>query len=65
MQNSYARLTLEQQFQIRLVELSSEHLTFEELQAALVEMTHQLFIKENMIHELVREKLFAEFTPNY
>jgi Phycobilisome degradation protein nblA len=61
MASSYSKITVEQQFQVRLVELSSEYLSLEELQVALVEMTHQLFIKENIIRELVREKLFNEF----
>ena len=59
MDGLYSQLTLEQQFQLRLVELSSENLSVEELQTFLVELTQQLFVKENMIRDLVKEKFFA------
>lgn len=59
MEDLHSRLTLEQQFQVRLVELSSENLSIEELQTFLVELTQQLFVKENMIRDLVKEKFFA------
>jgi Phycobilisome degradation protein nblA len=52
-------LTLEQQFHIRSIELSIEQLSPQELQSAFVELTEQLFAKENMIRDLVKEKLFA------
>lgn len=52
-------LTLEQQFHIRSIELSIDQLSPEELRSALVELTHHLFAKENVIRDLVKEKLLA------
>lgn len=51
-------LSMEQEFHIKAVEISSEQLTHEELQSALAELTRQLMIKENIIRHLVKDQFF-------
>jgi Phycobilisome degradation protein nblA len=55
--NSF-QLTLEQQFQMRLIEQSAESLTREQLLDMLIQTYRLLMIKDNVIKDLVKEAVF-------
>ena len=54
MDSSSFNLTLEQQFQIRLMEESSQQLTREQMQDLLLQTTRLLMIKDNVIRNLMK-----------
>ena len=54
METSSFKLSLEQEFQVKAIEFSSEHLTREELQETIVDFTRQLLVKENVIRYLIK-----------
>jgi hypothetical protein len=48
-------LTLEQQFQMKLVEQSAENMNREQMQELLVEISRLLMLKDNIIKGLMKE----------
>lgn len=54
MDPSSYELTLEQQFQMRLMEQSAENMTREQALELLVQASRLLMVKENVIRNLVR-----------
>ncbi len=48
-------LTLEQQFQMRLMEESAQRMSYEQAQELLVQATRLLMMKENIIKSLIRK----------
>ncbi len=57
MDNSLWNLTLEQQFQIRLIEDASQKMSPEQLQEMLVQIAQMLMVKDNVIRDLIRSCL--------
>ncbi|PAX51759.1 NblA/ycf18 family protein [Brunnivagina elsteri] len=55
--NSF-QLTLEQQFQMRLMEQSAESLTREQLLDMVIQTSRLLMVKDNVIRGLVKEAIF-------
>jgi Phycobilisome degradation protein nblA len=55
--NSF-QLTLEQQFQMRLMEQSAESLTREQLLAMVIQTSRLLMVKDNVIRGLVKDVVF-------
>jgi hypothetical protein len=58
MESSPFELTLEQQFQMRLMEQSTEELTREQMQDLLIQASRLLMIKDNVIRGLVKGSMF-------
>lgn len=54
-------LTLEQQFQMRLMEASADNMTHEQVQALLVQASRLLMIKDNVIRNLLRKTPLDSF----
>ncbi|MEA5571771.1 NblA/ycf18 family protein [Calothrix sp. UHCC 0171] len=52
------QLTLEQQFQMRLMEQSAESLTREQLLDMVIQTSRLLMIKDNVIRGLVKDSVF-------
>ncbi|BAZ39205.1 phycobilisome degradation protein NblA [Calothrix sp. NIES-4101] len=52
------QLSLEQQFQMRLMEQSAESLTREQLLDVVIQTSRLLMIKDNVIRGLVKESVF-------
>jgi hypothetical protein len=61
MDPSSYELTLEQQFQMRLMEQSAENMTREQALELLVQASRLLMVKENVIRNLVRRLPMASF----
>lgn len=57
MDNSLWNLTVEQQFQIRLIEDASQKMSPEQLQEMLVQIAQMLMVKDNVIRDLLRSCL--------
>lgn len=55
MENIPFDLTLEQQFQMKLVEQSAENMNREQMQELLVEISRLLMLKDNIIKGLMKE----------
>ena len=49
------QLTLEQEFQVRLMEESTQNMSREQMQDMLVQTVRLLMLKENVIRGLVKE----------
>ncbi|MCL6436140.1 MAG: NblA/ycf18 family protein [Leptolyngbyaceae cyanobacterium HOT.MB2.61] len=47
-------LTLEQQFQMRLIEESAQQMSREQMQEILVQIARQSMVKDNVIRELMK-----------
>ena len=54
MDGSSFDLTLEQQFQMRLMEQSTEQMTREQMQNLLVQAARLLMLKDNVIRNLIK-----------
>ncbi len=54
MESSSFELTLEQQFQMRLMEQSAQQMTREQMQDLLIESARLLMLKDNVIRDLVK-----------
>jgi hypothetical protein len=54
MDNSWFKLTLEQEFQIKLVEDSVREMTREQMQDLLVQTTRLLIVKENLLRQVIK-----------
>lgn len=54
MESSPYELTLEQEFQMRLMEESTQQLTREQMQDLLIQTTRLLMLKDNVIRGLVK-----------
>jgi CRISPR/Cas system CMR subunit Cmr4 (Cas7 group RAMP superfamily) len=50
-------LTLEQQFQIRLIEESTQQMTPEQMQEMLIQVSRLLMVKDNVIRSLMKSCL--------
>lgn len=61
MDPSAYELTLEQQFQMRLMEASADTMTQEQAQALLVQASRLLMIKDNVINNLLRKTPLDSF----
>jgi hypothetical protein len=51
------QLTLEQQFQIRLLENSADDLDREELSDLVVQVCRLLMVKDNLIRDLIKQSI--------
>ena len=54
MESSSFELTLEQQFQMRLMEKSAQQMTREQMQDLLIESARLLMLKDNVIRDLIK-----------
>lgn len=54
MESSSFELTLEQQFQMRLMEQSAQQMTREQIQDLLIESARLLMLKDNVIRDLIK-----------
>lgn len=54
MDGSSFELTLEQQFQMRIMEQSAQQMTREQMQDLLIESARMLMVKDNVIRDLVK-----------
>ncbi|HEY9613145.1 NblA/ycf18 family protein [Allocoleopsis sp.] len=54
MDSSSFQLTLEQQFQMRLMEESAQRMSREQMQDILIQTARLLMVKENVIRDLLR-----------
>ncbi|MBD2125035.1 NblA/ycf18 family protein [Microcoleus sp. ZQ-A2] len=54
MESSSFELTLEQQFQMRLMEQSAQQMTREQMQDLLIESARLLMLKDNVIRDLMK-----------
>ena len=54
MNSSAFELTLEQQFQMRLMEESAQKMTREQMQDLLVQSARLLMLKDNVIRDLIK-----------
>lgn len=54
MDNSSFELSLEQQFQMRLMEQSAQKMTREQMQDLLVQSARLLMLKDNVIRDLLK-----------
>ncbi len=54
MDSSSFQLTLEQQFQMRLMEESAQRMSREQMQDVLIQTARLLMVKENVIRDLLR-----------
>jgi hypothetical protein len=58
MNTSSFQLSLEQQFQMRLIERSMQEMSREQLQDMLMQIMRLLLVKENIIRDLVKSCVF-------
>ncbi|HEY9601986.1 MAG TPA: NblA/ycf18 family protein [Allocoleopsis sp.] len=54
MDSSSFELTLEQQFQMRLMEESAQRMTREQMQDLLIQSARLLMLKDNVIRDLIK-----------
>jgi Phycobilisome degradation protein nblA len=54
MDNSSFELTLEQQFQMRLLEESTQNLSLEQARDYLIQSSRLLMLKDNVIRDLIK-----------
>lgn len=54
MNTSAFQLTLEQQFQMRLMEESAQKMTREQMQDLLIQSARLLMLKDNVIRDLIK-----------
>lgn len=54
MNTSSFQLTLEQQFQMRLMEESAQKMTREQMQDLLIQSARLLMLKDNVIRDLIK-----------
>lgn len=54
MESSSFELTLEQQFQMRLMEQSAQQMTREQMQDLLIQSARLLMLKDNVIRDLMK-----------
>lgn len=54
MDSSSFQLSLEQQFQMRLMEESAERMTREQMQEVLIQAARLLMVKDNVIRDLMK-----------
>jgi hypothetical protein len=54
MDGSSFELTLEQQFQMRLMEQSTQQMTREQMQDLLIQSARLLMLKDNVIRDLIK-----------
>jgi hypothetical protein len=54
MDSSSFQLTLEQQFQMRLMEQSAQKMTREQMQDLLIQSARLLMLKDNVIRDLIK-----------
>jgi hypothetical protein len=47
-------LSLEQQFNIRAIELNTHNLSLDQMRELLVEMSRQLLVKDNVVRHLIK-----------
>jgi hypothetical protein len=59
MNPSSFELSMEQQFQIRLVEQTLQDMNRDQMQDMLMQMTRLLLMKDNMIRDLVKSRLLG------
>ncbi|MBW4623300.1 MAG: NblA/ycf18 family protein [Cyanosarcina radialis HA8281-LM2] len=52
-------LTLEQQFQMRLIEQSTDDLNRDQLADMLLEVSRLLMVKDNVIRDLLKQNVFV------
>jgi hypothetical protein len=57
MEGSSFDLTLEQEFQMRLMEQSTQQMTREQMQELLIETARLLMVKDNVIRDLIKSCL--------
>lgn len=62
MDNSFFELSLEQQFQMRLIEESAHNMTREQMQSLLLQISRLLMLKDNAIRNLIKN---TSFNPIY
>ena len=55
MENTSFELTLEQQFQMRLMEEAAQELNCDQLKELLLQSSKLLMVKDNVIRDLVRK----------
>lgn len=54
MDSSSFELTLEQQFQMRMMEQSTQKMTREQMQDTLIQAARLLMVKDNVIRDLIK-----------
>jgi hypothetical protein len=54
MNPSSFELSMEQQFQVRLVEQTTQNMDREQMQGMLMQLTRLLLVKDNVIRDLVK-----------
>jgi hypothetical protein len=54
-------LTLEQEFQMRLIEAQTTDLSREQMENLLLQTSRLLMVKDNVIRSLVKQQLECEF----
>jgi hypothetical protein len=59
MESGTFELTLEQQFQIRLIEQSTENMSREQMADMLMQLSKLLMLKDNAIRDLVKKDIFS------
>jgi Phycobilisome degradation protein nblA len=59
MNPSLFELSMEQQFQVRLVEQTLQDMNREQMQDMLMQMTRLLLMKDNVIRDLVKSRLLG------
>lgn len=64
MDNSFFELSLEQQFQMRLIEESAQNMTREQMQTLLLQVSRLLMLKDNAIRNLIKNTSFAQIYSN-
>lgn len=47
-------LSLEQQFNVRAIELNTHNLSLDQMRELLVEMSRQLLVKDNVLRHLIK-----------
>ncbi len=57
MDTSFFELTLEQQFQVRLIEDSAQNLTREQMADMLIQASRLLMLKDNAIRSLMKKSI--------
>jgi Phycobilisome degradation protein nblA len=57
MDSSVFELSLEQEFQIKLMEESSQQLTHDQIQNLLLQASRLLMIKDNVIRSLIKKQI--------
>ena len=59
MDSSCFELTLEQQFQMRLIEQSAQNMSREQMQEMLIQTSKLLMLKDNAIKNMIKNEIMS------